>query len=955
MSTLRFGALEVDLNERRLHAPAGVHRLTQLEVKLLSFLAAHRGRTVSRRQLLDEVWGARAETRAVDHTVHRLRKKLEPDPSQPRWLTSTRGGGYRLESEPTELAALPEEPSSFVGRLEELERVRAGLQDSPTVLVLGLGGVGKSRLALRAAMQWREEGGETLVIGLRNARSGAEVRTMVAGALGVQTAHLRDALVERPDLLLVLDEVEQLQDVDLELAGWAGPRFLLTSQRRVGSLPALELGPLSLPEAAALVAARCPVPVTPTDAERLASALDGVPFALEIGARWLAVAPVEQVLARLDQLREHPAVSAALVGSWEILSQEPRALLGDAALFAGPFALSDLEQLSGCPRALELSADLVARGWLHRAGERLVMYTVVRQFLQTRGAIPEDGALRHVHWLLSWAPEARLALTKAWDAAREERLTAAQPELALALSRVEDPELAAPLLSARYRRFGVEVTPQSAALAEVDGWLARLDPGSRRVAELCLLRANMSLIAGDHASARRMVAQGRAALGAAAPGDGQLEASLDAALASALLGPEELAEAEALLQRARLRFEEVGAPQNLGIVYMKLAQLLARRDREAAHAALLEALRLQTEVGNLNSLLAVHSNLAHMSVSLGRAEAARSHHERAVALCRQLQDRSALARLLSNQANDLLMEGELVGARAAVEESCHLWRRLGARRGWAIASMVLGWIELEEGHEASALELALAAREELARTEPRHFWALVEALLGQASLALGRAEQARAFFEQAVEAARRGGFPPDEGLAGIALSQLAAGERESSQRLAADLRGRSAEIVEAALADREIPDRSPERFEVRALVRAARRLVSSPIASTLIFERGAGSQVRLQLQHGERLVDLGHRRPWQVLWVLALKRQRDAALPEHEQGWLQVEDLAHRADMELRQVDTYISRARVTLAEAGLPQAADIVVSRRGERRLGLALDRLSLRGQHRPGAGPPS
>lgn len=75
-------------------------RFTRREMEVLQYLGAHPERPVSREELLHKVWGyARElgiETRTVDIHIARLRRKLEPDPKQPRHLLTVRGGGYRL-------------------------------------------------------------------------------------------------------------------------------------------------------------------------------------------------------------------------------------------------------------------------------------------------------------------------------------------------------------------------------------------------------------------------------------------------------------------------------------------------------------------------------------------------------------------------------------------------------------------------------------------------------------------------------------------------------------------------------------------------------------------------------------------------------------------------------------------------------------------------------------------
>lgn len=73
---------------------------TRREMETLLYLALHTERPVSREELLKMVWGYANEneidTRTVDIHIARLRRKLEPDPKQPQWLVTVRGGGYRL-------------------------------------------------------------------------------------------------------------------------------------------------------------------------------------------------------------------------------------------------------------------------------------------------------------------------------------------------------------------------------------------------------------------------------------------------------------------------------------------------------------------------------------------------------------------------------------------------------------------------------------------------------------------------------------------------------------------------------------------------------------------------------------------------------------------------------------------------------------------------------------------
>ena len=101
LRTTRFGELEIDL-ERRTAQRAGQRLdLTAREYDLLAFLAERPGRVFSRAQLLDQVWGTTHDTfeHTVNSHINRLRSKLEPDPSQPRYVVTVWGVGYRFALE----------------------------------------------------------------------------------------------------------------------------------------------------------------------------------------------------------------------------------------------------------------------------------------------------------------------------------------------------------------------------------------------------------------------------------------------------------------------------------------------------------------------------------------------------------------------------------------------------------------------------------------------------------------------------------------------------------------------------------------------------------------------------------------------------------------------------------------------------------------------------------------
>ena len=95
---LRQNGLTIDLEKRQIDVDGRVVALTAKEFDLLTHFARHPGRVYSRTQLLDQVWGYGHE--GYEHTVNshinRLRSKIEPDPSKPRYIVTVWGVGYRF-------------------------------------------------------------------------------------------------------------------------------------------------------------------------------------------------------------------------------------------------------------------------------------------------------------------------------------------------------------------------------------------------------------------------------------------------------------------------------------------------------------------------------------------------------------------------------------------------------------------------------------------------------------------------------------------------------------------------------------------------------------------------------------------------------------------------------------------------------------------------------------------
>jgi len=341
-------------------------RLTDIERRLLRYLHDHAGEALSRERLHVDVWeyAPTVRSRAADHTVARLRAKIEVDPAQPKLLHTVHGVGYRWVPG----AAVGPSPTrgpgrGLVGRDDDMASLQAAVAVHRHVAVVGPVGVGTSALA--ATLGWR-------TIDLSAATRLEEVRQRVAGALGVPAradlcaADLAVALHSKGPV--VLDDAEV--DLGPLLADWPEAELVVTSRcRQAGVGQTLLVEPL--PEALAVELLRREVEAAGAaapgwaDEARLASVAaraDGLPLALEVlaaQATWLAP---EQLLAQLQEAPQRVLRGAggwvqAVAGAVDVLDPAQRQLLEHVSVFtAAPLeAVVELGSLSALRALVERS------------------------------------------------------------------------------------------------------------------------------------------------------------------------------------------------------------------------------------------------------------------------------------------------------------------------------------------------------------------------------------------------------------------------------------------------------------------------------------------------------------------------------------------------------------------------------------------------------------------------
>lgn len=620
------------------------------------------------------------------------------------------------------LHELPAPPTPFIGRADELALLGERLNEPGCRLlsIVGLGGCGKTRLALEAAGRYGSAFADGAhFVGLAGVSSADLLIPALAQSLGLsvnprQPAQSLAAALRGRELLLVLDNLEQLRD-GIGLLGellerTPGLSILATSRERLG-LPgewAIDLGGLDLPagpEPAAMersgagalfiqAARRARGSFRPDEAERRAivricRGLGGHPLAIELAAAWtqiLSCAEIEHELAQnLDLLgsaapglhERHRTLSSILDATWTMLSPTERAALERLASFRGGFSREAAEAVLAGPGVapLPLLTALASRALLQRgAGGRYELHEFVRQYAERR---------------LLASGEAE----RAWMLHRRHYL---------ALVEAAEPHLQGAGQAEWMRRLGQEQDNLRAALER-----ALAAGAAEEVGRMCVVLRWFWYLRGD-------AGEGRGWLERALAAPGPLPAQLRARLAhgAGILADEQGASdtASAHYATALGLFRELGDLHGVRITTNSIGVLSLAQGRYAqAQACYEEGLRLAEQLGSRVGVANSLNNLGHAALAQGRGEEALSYLERALALGRELQHDLLINTVLDNIGDAARAAGDLGRAVGAYSEALALQQASDYSRGAALSLNGLGAVARLRGDLAEAERLLLAA------------------------------------------------------------------------------------------------------------------------------------------------------------------------------------------------------------------------------------------------------
>jgi predicted ATPase/DNA-binding CsgD family transcriptional regulator len=721
--------------------------------------------------------------------------------------------------------------TSFIGRHREIAAVQQLLRSSRLVTLTGIGGVGKTRLALRVAAQMERVYADGVwLVELAPLQDPELVPQAVVAALGMRDATSTRPLVALAEFLghrqtlLVLDNCEHLIDASAALADTLlrrAPelRILVTSRQPLGvpgehifavqPLPTPDPdGPLPPAEALARYdavallferaqAAEPSFAITPDNAEavtRLVQRLEGVPLALELAAARLRVLTPPEILDRLDDRYElltstartvsprQQSLQALIDWSFDLCTEQERLLWARLSVFPRDFVIDAAEEICAddeLPRERILFAlsGLVDKSIVvaeeRGAGKRHRLPETLRQYARTRLVrMDSEREIRRRH-------------------------------------------------RGYYRRLAAQSNEEWFGPRQAE-WMAWTDAeylNLRAALEFCLtepgqavegltMAARLSahwVVSGSLGEGRRFLDRVLAAH--VQPSAGRAMALWIAGILAFAQGDVDRAEAAA--EESHVLAREYGDPRGLSFALGLLGDVRAARgEATVAERMLTEAVGAAQNEPLATSLALISAG--RLAADRGDVATAKERLDRCLAICSAHGESDLRGNALWRYAMLVCQEGDVAGAKDRAMEALRLVRATGNRLSIAQCLEVLGWVaaaESDNEHAARLLGAAGALREALAIPLFESMGADHQRCEHQVCRALGKRPFEKAFHE------------------GSRLALDDAVSRALGERVDSPLRPTDTEAAVLTRREREIAD----------LV--AQGLTNKDIAATLVISR----------------------------------------------------------------------------------------------------------------------
>jgi predicted ATPase/class 3 adenylate cyclase len=730
-------------------------------------MAGHGGQTLITHVTHDTVEGAlTTDVELRDLGRHRLRG-LE----QPELLFEVRHPDLPPREFPplrtldTLRTNLPVNPSTFVGREQELANLRRLLNRSETRLLtlFGFGGMGKTRTALQLAEICAADFQEGVWwIELEEVTHGEGMVQRIADRLSI---HLQPQPSVREQLwsylhdreaLLVLDNTEQIPDaprVVNELLRAAPKVKCIVTTRKALELQAeqlVEIRPLAGSEAERLFVDRARTrkedfdltPENRADVAELCRRLEGVPLAIELAASRIVGMTPREILSRLNERfrllqsrsphlpPRQRALRGAIDWSYDLLAEEDQSLLAQLSVFAGGFTLAHAEEVCDAFDVFEgvqelrrhslLSAETDASTQSTRYG----MLESVREYaMEKLREFPDEGAAvrqAHADYFLRFGEE-RAALRRT----REE---------AQALDEL-----------------GGEFDNLRAGM----NWAQSIGEG-RVCGRLALALYEVLYCRGFWAEARRRLETGLQAVEQEPDDTRELRAKLLHFLSGISLDMGDTGGAQALAERSLALYRELADPLGTAAGLNLVGYIAAEREEvETTRQLFEEALDLLPPQQHWRQAIVLH-NLARLASRAAQPEEARRLYEQALEHRRAAGDTRGEAETLGNLGAIAHIAGDYPAANRLYHQSLELRRAVRDRHGIAVMLHNLGELAEAEGDLQRAAALFINAERIFLDlpsafvSAPRGFLRKLEDRLGAERWAEVRAAAERQPWEELV-------------------------------------------------------------------------------------------------------------------------------------------------------------------------------------------------------------
>ncbi len=711
---------------------------------------------------------------------------------------------------------LPVTATPFIGREEELVELAelVANPDCRLVTVIGPGGIGKTRLALKVAADHMGLMAHGIAfVPLASVDSADLLVPTIADALpfrfhsqGDPEEQLLDYLQEK-ELLLLFDNMEHLlggADTLSKILHHAPEVMLLVTSRER----------LNLREEWVYELEGLPIPLEPTAGDwqtnsavalfvdsarrvhrkfglseevapcvtRICQMVEGMPLALELAAAWIPLRTCEEVACDLERnldvlstrLRNvpqrHRSLRAALEHSWHLLTEPERTVLQQLSVFRAGFTEEAAARVAGASPT-ELSA-LVDKSLLRRGiSGRYDMHRLLRQYAEEklRDAAQQQQAVEDLlcEYYSGFLQEREAWLRGPRQAEALEQIAAEIDNvrfacrLGVARGKVEAMERSLNSLGAFYairswhqegaRVFGRAAEHLGSHSPQIEGGSsARREP----VLGACLAwQGHFRYQLGDYEAAHRLLESSLEILDGH---DARAEKAFSLYTLGQILcfGKNDYPEAGWLFEESLALYQALGDLYGQAQCLDGLGDIAVRQgDHKLARRQYEEGLTLRRQIGDLWGLSVSLGSLGGLAGRLGAYGEARERFEESLALCRQVENPRGIAASLHNLSTVAYLQQEYAEAKRFRLEALDLCREIGYRWGIASSLKSLGDVACRLGEYAKAQRFLSESLVLLQEAGDRRSEAYTLNSLGMVAQTLGKRQEARQHFQRALEAA----------------------------------------------------------------------------------------------------------------------------------------------------------------------------------------------------------